>query len=82
MSGSIAEQTRATIANVKAILEKGDSSLDRVVKVTVYLTDMADFAEMNDEYGKHFLTKPARMTFAVKGLPRGVAIEIECIAYA
>jgi len=79
-SASIAEKTAACIMNIRAILAAAGSSMDRVVKVNVFITDMANFAEMNGEYEKHFTTKPARSCVAVKQLPKGVDVEIECIA--
>ncbi|MCJ1437401.1 hypothetical protein MMC27_006788 [Xylographa pallens] len=79
-SASIAEKTAACIANIRAILAAAGSGMDKVVKVNVFLTDMAHFAEMNAEYEKHFTTRPARSCVAVKQLPKGVDVEIECIA--
>ncbi|MCJ1296851.1 hypothetical protein MMC34_008419, partial [Xylographa carneopallida] len=79
-STSIAEKTAACIANIRAILAAAGSSMDKVVKVNVFITDMANFAEMNGEYEKHFTTRPARSCVAVKQLPKGVDVEIECIA--
>jgi 2-iminobutanoate/2-iminopropanoate deaminase len=80
IQGSMGEKTSACIRALKAILEEAGSSLDKVVKVQVFLTDMKDFAEMNEEYGKWFTTKPARSCVAVHQLPKGVNVEIECIA--
>ncbi|MCJ1321306.1 hypothetical protein MMC15_006650 [Xylographa vitiligo] len=79
-SASITEKTAACIANIRAILAAAGSSMDKVVKVNVFITDMANFAEMNGEYEKHFTTRPARSCVAVKQLPKGVDVEIECIA--
>lgn len=85
-SASISEKTAACIANVSAILEAAGSSLDKVVKTTVFLTDMEkDFKEMNEEYSKHFTggergVKPARSCVEVRKLPLGVEVEIECLA--
>ncbi|MCJ1476323.1 hypothetical protein MMC13_004989 [Lambiella insularis] len=79
-SASIAEKTAACIANIRAILSAAGSSMDKVVKVNVFLTDMANFTEMNGEYEKHFTGRPARSCVAVKQLPKGVDVEIECIA--
>jgi 2-iminobutanoate/2-iminopropanoate deaminase len=71
------------MANLAAVLEAAGSSLARVVKTTVYLTDMGHFPEMNEVYGKHFPdAPPARATVAVKGLPMGALVEIDCIALA
>jgi 2-iminobutanoate/2-iminopropanoate deaminase len=77
-----ATQTRQALLNVQAILEAAGSSLDRVVKTTVFLQDMADFAAMNEVYAQQFGDRPpARSTVAVAGLPRADAlVEIEAIA--
>ena len=81
VEGGIQEQTARVMANLKAVLEASGSSFAKVVKTTVFLVDMADFAEMNEIYGKAFGDhKPARSTVAVSGLPRGVRVEIEVIA--
>jgi 2-iminobutanoate/2-iminopropanoate deaminase len=77
---SIAEQTEQVIKNLKAVLEAGGSSLEKVVKTTCFLADMADFAEFNGVYAKHFTGKPARSTVAVKELPKKLLVEIEAIA--
>jgi 2-iminobutanoate/2-iminopropanoate deaminase len=77
----VSEQTERVMANLRAILEAAGTSLDRVVKTTVFLTDMADFGEMNAVYERAFGThRPARSTVAVVGLPRGVRVEIEVVA--
>ena len=81
VAGGILEQTARALANVRAILEAAGSGLQRVVKTTVFLTDMADFAEMNEVYAAAFGNhRPARSTVAVKALPRGARVEIEAIA--
>ncbi len=80
MSGSITDKTRQCIQNISAILSAAGSSIGKVVKVNVFLTDMDNFAEMNAMYEKHFGHKPARSCVAVKQLPKGVPVEIECIA--
>ncbi|KAI9785612.1 MAG: hypothetical protein M1816_000359 [Peltula sp. TS41687] len=80
IEGDISKKTEACIANISAILRAAGSSIGRVVKVNVFLTDMAYFAEMNGVYEKHFTHRPARSTVAVKQLPKGVPVEIECIA--
>jgi 2-iminobutanoate/2-iminopropanoate deaminase len=79
-NGSVDKQTAQCITNISHILTAGDSSLERVVKVTVFLTDMANFTEMNAVYEKYFTGKPARSCVAVKELPKGLPVEIECIA--
>ncbi|KAJ9625542.1 hypothetical protein H2203_004299 [Taxawa tesnikishii (nom. ined.)] len=80
--GSIADKTKVSCEGAKAILEEAGSSLEKVVKTTVFLDDMANFAEMNSVYEKYFAHKPARSCVAVKELPKGVPVEIECIALA
>ncbi|MCC7532208.1 MAG: RidA family protein [Candidatus Melainabacteria bacterium] len=81
VEGPIADQTKRVMTNLAAILEAAGSSLSQVVKTTVYLKDMGDFAEMNEVYGSHFPDhKPARATVQVAKLPRDVGVEIDCIA--
>jgi len=83
IQGDVAAQTRRVLDNLRAILETAGSALDRVVKATIYLTDMQDFAVVNQVYGEYFpAAKPARATVAVLGLPRGVKVEIDMIALA
>lgn len=77
----IEKQTEQSIANVKAILAAAGLSVDNVVKTTVFLADMGEFAEMNKVYAQHFTEPyPARSAVAVKDLPKGVRVEIEVIA--
>ena len=79
--GGIKELTRQSLENMKAILATAGRTLDNVVKTTVFLADMADFAEMNAAYAEFFTsTPPARSAVAVKTLPKGARLEIECIA--
>ena len=82
--GGIAEQTRQSILNVKAILEKAGSSLDKVIKTTVFLSDMNNFAEMNKVYSELFGTEkhPARSAVQVARLPKDALVEIEVVALA
>jgi 2-iminobutanoate/2-iminopropanoate deaminase len=81
IGGGIAEQTRQVLNNLKAVLEAGGSSLDRVVKATVFLKDIADFAAMNEVYAEYLgKSKPARSTVAVAELPRGALVEIDFVA--
>ncbi|KAF7960062.1 hypothetical protein EAE96_001662 [Botrytis aclada] len=80
VEGTMREKTEAVLKNLEEVLVTAKSSLDRIVKVQVFLTDMKDFAEMNEEYEKRITHKPARSCVAVKELPKGVSIEIECIA--
>ena len=80
---SIGEQTEQVLANLRAILEHAGSGLDRLVKTTVYLTDLGDFAGMNEVYAKHVGEQPpARATIEVSALPSGAKVEIEAIALA
>ncbi|PSN65465.1 YjgF-like protein [Corynespora cassiicola Philippines] len=81
IEGSIADKTQACLDNISAILKAANVPVERVVKVNVFLDDMANFAEMNGVYEKFFAHKPARSCVAVKQLPKGVPVEIECIAY-
>lgn len=79
--GGIQAQTRQSLRNVQAILAAAGLSLAHVVKTTVFLSDMADFAAMNEVYATFFAEPfPARSAVAVKALPKGALIEIECIA--
>lgn len=73
-------KTEQCIRNLKAILEEAGSGIHKVVKVTVFLSDMQHFAEMNGEYEKWFLHKPARSCVAVKSLRKAAEVEIEAIA--
>ncbi|HSC49596.1 MAG TPA: Rid family detoxifying hydrolase [Gaiellaceae bacterium] len=78
---SIEEQTEQVFANLRAILEEAGSGLDRLVKTTVYLADLGDFAGMNEVYAKHVGAQPpARATIEVSALPSGAKLEIEAIA--
>ena len=75
------EQTRRALRNLEAVLAAGGSGLDRVVRTTVFLKDMADFAAMNEAYAQAFgAHRPSRSTVAVAGLPRGALVEIDAIA--
>ena len=81
ISGDIAEQTERVMLNVAAVLEAAGASLGSVVKTTVFLRDMNDFAKMNEVYGRHFGDhKPARATVQAARLPKDVAVEIDAIA--
>ncbi|KAJ5096284.1 L-PSP endoribonuclease family protein (Hmf1) [Penicillium alfredii] len=80
VDGSISDKTQACCDNIKAIVTAAGSSVQKIVKVNVFLTDMANFAEMNATYEKFFTHKPARSCVAVAQLPKGVPVEIECIA--
>ena len=79
--GGIAEQTRQVLKNLAAVLEAAGSSLDRVVKTTVFLADMKEFSGMNEVYATFFSSPPpARATVAAAGLPRDARVEIEAVA--
>ncbi len=79
--GGVKEQTRQSLLNVAAILREAGLGLGNVVKTTVYLFDMGDFAAMNGVYAEFFSAPfPARSAVAVKALPKGALVEIECIA--
>ena len=79
--GGVKEQTRQSLTNAASILEATGLSLKNVVKTTVFLADMADFAAMNEVYAQLFSAPfPARSAVAVKTLPKGALVEIECIA--
>ncbi|MFH1905836.1 MAG: RidA family protein [Chloroflexota bacterium] len=79
--GGIQAETRQVLANLKHVLAASDSSLESVIKTTVFLKDMADFAKMNAIYAEFFTQNPpARSTVAVAGLPKGACVEIEAVA--
>lgn len=79
--GGVAEQTRQSLINARAILQAAGLDLKDVVKTTVFLADMADFGAMNEVYAQFFAAPfPARSAVAVKNLPKGARVEIECIA--
>ena len=83
VQGDITVQVRRVLQNLKAVLEAAGSSLDRVIKATVYLKNIADFAAMNEVYAEYLgQVKPARSTVAVAELPRGALVEIDFIALA
>jgi len=81
VDGGIEAETRQTMTNLKHILEAAGSSLDQVVKTTVFLRDMNDFAAMNGVYAEFIITNPpARSTIQAAALPMGAAVEIEAVA--
>ena len=83
VAGGIAEQTQQVIKNLSRVLEAAGSGLDRVVKTTVFLADMEEFAAMNEVYGRFFSEEPpARATVEAARLPRDARVEIEAIALA
>lgn len=77
---NIKEQTLQVIKNLSAVLEAAGSSLEKTIKTTCFLADMADFAEFNEVYASFFTTSPARSCVAVKTLPKNLLVEIEAIA--
>ena len=83
VAGGTAEQTKCVLKNLAAVLEAAGSSLDKVVKTTVFLADMKEFSGMNDVYATFFTNPaPARITIAAAGLPRDARVEIEAVALA
>lgn len=81
VAGGIEAETRQVLTNLRYVLEAADSGMNFVIKTTVFLKDMADFAAMNAIYAEFFPGKPpARSTVQVAGLPKGALVEIECIA--
>ncbi|RDA85754.1 hypothetical protein CP532_4565 [Ophiocordyceps camponoti-leonardi (nom. inval.)] len=80
VEGSISDQTTQCCKNLEAVLTEAGSSIRKVVKCNIFLSDMAHFAEMNSVYEKYFPHKPARSCVAVKTLPKEVDVEIEAIA--
>jgi len=81
ITGGVEAETRQALTNVRAILEEAGTSLEQVVKTTVFLMDMNDFARMNAVYGEFFTANPpARSAVQVAGLPKGALVEIEAVA--
>lgn len=81
VNGDISAQTRQVLDNLKAVLKSAESSLDSVIKTTIFLTNIDDFAVVNEIYASYFgENKPARSTIVVKELPKKARVEIECIA--
>ena len=81
VSGGVGEQTERVLKNLSAVLEASGSSLEQVVKTTVFLADMKDFSAMNEVYARFFtVDPPARATVAAAGLPRDARVEIEAVA--
>lgn len=82
VEGGIKEQTRQSLLNVSAVLQEAGLTMDNVIKTTVFMADMADFAEMNAAYAEFFAEPyPARSAVAVKTLPKGALVEIEVVAW-
>jgi 2-iminobutanoate/2-iminopropanoate deaminase len=83
IEGDVAVQTERVLENIKAVLSACGSSLDKVLKTTVFLADMSEFTRMNEVYGRYFTANPpARSTVQAARLPRDVRVEIDCIAIA
>ncbi len=81
ISQNIEQQTRQVIKNLEAVLQSGNSSLEKVVKTTIFLSDMDNFVKVNNVYSEYFSnSKPARSTVEVSCLPKNVLIEIDCVA--
>jgi len=82
VSENVSEQTEQVMKNIRAVCEAAGGSLAKIVKCSVFLTDLGNFQAMNDVYARHFGDhKPARSTFQVAALPRGASVEIEAIMY-
>lgn len=83
LKGSATEQAELVMKNIEAVLKAADLMFSDIVKTTIYLTNMNDFAQVNEVYGKYFKSNPpARSTIAVAALPKGVNVEIEVLARA
>jgi len=78
--GTIIEETTRVIENLKAVLEQANSRLEKTIKITVYLSNIDHFTEMNKVYENYFSNKPARSTIEVSNLPKGAKVEIDAIA--
>jgi len=81
LDSDVKTQTKQVCENLKAVLEASGADLEDVVKTTIFLDDINNFNEVNEVYKEYFKHKPARSTVAVKELPKGAKVEIECIAY-
>ena len=80
LDSDIKTQTKQVCENLKAVLNAAGADISNVVKTTIFLADMEDFAAVNEVYGEYFSHKPARSTVAVKTLPKNAKVEIECVA--
>jgi len=80
LDGDVKTQTKQVCENLKAVLNEAGADIGNVVKTTIFLADINDFGAVNEVYGEYFSHKPARSTVAVKDLPKGAKVEIECIA--
>lgn len=82
VEGGVKEQTQQVMKNIEAVLKEANLGFSDIVKTTIFLASMSDFSVVNEVYGQHFSSNPpARSTVAVAGLPRGVLVEIEVLAY-
>ncbi|MDP9068935.1 MAG: RidA family protein [Actinomycetota bacterium] len=81
VSASVGEETERCMRNLEAVLAEAGSGLERILKTTIYVTNMDDFAQVNEAYGAFFPAEPpARATVGVAALPKGARVEIECVA--
>jgi len=80
LNEDVKTQTKQVCENLKAVLEEAGAKIENVVKTTIFLADINDFTAVNEVYGEYFAHKPARSTVAVKDLPKGAKVEIECFA--
>lgn len=80
VEGGICEQTEQIMKNLSAVLKEAGTSMDKIVKTTCFIADMADFAAFNEVYSKYITNAPARSCVAVKALPKGALAEVEVIA--
>ena len=80
LNADVKTQTKQVCENLKAVLNASGANISNVVKTTIFLADINDFTAVNEIYGEYFSHKPARSTVAVKDLPKGAKVEIECIA--
>lgn len=82
LKGSVSEEAELVMKNIGAVLSESGMSYENIIKTTIFLINMGDFAAVNEIYGKYFKADPpARSTIAVKELPKGVQVEIEVVAY-
>ncbi len=81
LDADIKTQTKQVCENLKAVLEAAGAKIENVVKTTIFLDDINNFVAVNEVYGEYFSHKPARSTVAVKELPKGAKVEIECVAF-
>jgi 2-iminobutanoate/2-iminopropanoate deaminase len=80
LDADVKTQTKQVCENLKAVLEAAGAKIENVVKTTIFLDDINNFNDVNEVYGEYFAHKPARSTVAVKELPKGAKVEIECVA--